>query len=108
VDVVRDAGGSGDWTTAGLLHLLGRAGLAGLRTATTEQVHAALRFGQALAAWNCAFEGARGGVYAVSRDTFERDVRALLAGAGGDPGADARPDAHAEAGAFCPGCGGRG
>jgi fructokinase len=108
VAVVRDAGGSGDWTTAGLIHLLGRSGLAGFRAAGAEQVRQALRFGQALGAWNCAFEGARGGVYAVDRQRFEGDVRSILAGQGGDPAAGDCLDGLDEAGAFCAQCGGRG
>jgi sugar/nucleoside kinase (ribokinase family) len=107
VQQVRDAGGSGDWCTAGLIHLLGREGLAGFLAAGEEQVREALVFGQALGAWNCAFEGARGGAGAVSRGRFERDVKAILAGELLDPGAHAGEAAHDLAGAFCRGCGGR-
>jgi sugar/nucleoside kinase (ribokinase family) len=50
-----DPGGAGDWTTAGLLHKLGA------RTDLGEsQLVEALRFGQALAALNCEWAGARG------------------------------------------------
>lgn len=104
VAAVRDAGGSGDWCTAGLIHLLGRGGAAGLLAASEEEVRAALAFGQALGAWNCAFEGARGGVYAVGRERFERDVGAILAGEVIDPAAGASQEGHELAGAFCPGC----
>ena len=58
VEVVRDAGGSGDWCTAGFIHRLGQTGLEGFRTASADDLQEALRFGQALAAWGCAFEGA--------------------------------------------------
>jgi fructokinase len=102
---VRDAAGSGDWCTAGLIHLLGRGGLAGLLVASDDEVRDALAFGQALAAWNCAFEGARGGVYAVGRERFEADVRALLGGDVLDPAAGAGPGDSGPAGAFCRGCG---
>ncbi len=40
----------------------------------------ALRYGQALAAWNCGFEGARGGMYAVEREIFKIQIEALLSG----------------------------
>jgi fructokinase len=102
---VRDAGGSGDWCTAGLIHLLGRQGLAGFRAATADDLREAVRFGQALAAWNCAFEGARGGVYHGDRDAFVHAVRQLLAG--GDPRPEGEPSFD-RAGRFCTRCGGEG
>jgi fructokinase len=108
VAVVRDAAGSGDWCTAGLIHLTARAGLAGFLQASADDLRTALRFGQALAAWNCAFEGARGGMYRVDRDRFRRDVSAILAGAVLDPAEGAGPDTLDTAGAFCRGCGGAG
>ena len=43
-------------------------------------LRAALRYAQSLAAWNCGFEGARGGMYAVARDAFDAQIAALLAG----------------------------
>lgn len=63
---VRDAAGSGDWCTAGMIHSLMTSGM------TVEQlvkdsdtVVLAIRYGQALAALNCGFEGARGLMYAA-------------------------------------------
>ena len=52
-----DAGGAGDWMTAGIL-----AGLPGVTLADLDQeaIGAAIQFGQALAAVSCAFLGARG------------------------------------------------
>lgn len=94
IPAVRDAGGSGDWCTAGFLH----------RVRQGDDFREALRFGQALAAWNCAFEGARGGMYRVDRETWRRDVRRLLAGEVFDAAADAGPSTLDAAGAFCPGC----
>lgn len=79
VHELADAAGSGDWCTAGLLHVLCQDGLVGLRASAAEQVQEGLRFGQALAAWNCGFEGARGGMYQVSRRRFRAEVRAILA-----------------------------
>lgn len=49
-----DAGGAGDWTTAGLLHAV-RSG-----RRTVGSVGDGLRWGQALAAVSCGFAGARG------------------------------------------------
>ena len=74
-----DACGAGDWCTAGIIAMLGSAGKAGLASCSGPDVLRALRFGQALAAWNCGFEGARGGMYQVRRSTFLRQVAAILA-----------------------------
>jgi fructokinase len=75
-----DACGSGDWCTAGLVAKVASGGLAGLRNVGAQGVRAALRYGQTLAAWNCGFEGARGGMYAVPRETFSDQIVALLRG----------------------------
>lgn len=61
-DVV-DTCGSGDWCTAGLLSRLATSGREGLEGSSHSDLVAALQFGQQLAAWNCAYEGARGGMY---------------------------------------------
>ena len=61
-----DAAGSGDWLTAGLIDQLCRAGVAGLRTIDMTSLIAALDYAQSLSAWNCAFEGARGGMYGMT------------------------------------------
>jgi sugar/nucleoside kinase (ribokinase family) len=96
VPVVRDAGGSGDWCTAGFLCLN--------RVNRGEQYREALRYGMALGAWNCAFEGARGGLYHVDRQTMMRDVLRLAMGEVFDPMDSAGRSTLDEAGAFCPGC----
>ncbi len=75
-----DSCGSGDWCAAGLVAKATEGGQAGLREGGAQRTRAALRYGQALAAWNCGFEGARGGMYAVDRDAFDKQVAALLAG----------------------------
>lgn len=77
---VVDATGCGDWCTTGILEMLGRDGAPGLLDAGPEEITAALRYGQALAAWNCAFSGARGGMYAQPRERRRAEVAALLAG----------------------------
>jgi fructokinase len=110
--VVRDAAGTGDWCMAGLLHRLGQSGLKGLLAASPEEVQEALRFGQALAAWGCAFEGARGALYHDDRATFLRGVMGLLAGTSfvvsPPPMGLINRSSFEEAGAFCPRCGGEG
>jgi sugar/nucleoside kinase (ribokinase family) len=75
-----DSCGSGDWVTAGLVAKVASGGQVGLRQGGAQGVRTSLRYGQALAAWNCGFEGARGGMYAVTRKVFEEQITALLAG----------------------------
>ena len=75
-----DTCGAGDWCTAGLIARAAAGGQEGLRRGGAGQVRAALRYGQTLAAWNCSFEGARGGMYAVTRRTFEHHIEMLQDG----------------------------
>jgi fructokinase len=77
---VKDTAGSGDWCTSGLIHKLGWQGVHGLRRMNREQLQDGLRYGQALAAWNCMFEGARGGMYCTGGPPLESTVRDILAG----------------------------
>lgn len=75
-----DSCGSGDWCTGGFLAKTASSGLSGFRQLNRASFREALRYGQALAAWNCGFEGARGGMYQVSSRDFERQIQAVLAG----------------------------
>ncbi len=75
-----DTCGSGDWCTAGLLASAASRGLEGLRRCEERELVSALRFGQALAAWNCGFEGARGGMYALEKHEFDRQIDAIASG----------------------------
>jgi fructokinase len=75
---LRDAAGAGDWCSAGIIHRLAYRGLRGFLQANDSQVKDALRFGQALAAWNCAYAGARGGMYAVDKKTFRLQVQGII------------------------------
>jgi hypothetical protein len=45
---------------------------------TPEQLYEALCFGQALAAWNCSFEGARGGMYQVTKEALQSEITSIL------------------------------
>lgn len=82
IDDVKDTAGSGDWCTAGLLSKVAMTGFTGFTKATDQQIADAIKFGQALAAWNCRFEGARGGMYAVSRTQFQEQIDEILLGSG--------------------------
>lgn len=75
-----DACGAGDWCTAGLVAKTAVDGQKGLRSSGARGVREALRYGQTLAAWNCCFEGARGGMYAVTRAEFDIQIQDLLNG----------------------------
>jgi fructokinase len=82
---VVDTAGSGDWCTAGILHTLAQAGASALDNARKVDVERALRLGQALAAVNCGFEGARGVMYALSRERLNRLLGHLVGGNGSLP-----------------------
>jgi len=73
----RDGAGSGDWCSAGLIHHLGTHGSAVFQTLQKPRLLAALRFGQALAAVNCGYEGARGAMHALSRDQMANALTEL-------------------------------
>lgn len=77
---VRDTAGCGDWLSGGLINSLCRDGLRGLKECTFDEVLGGLAFGQGLAAWNCGFVGARGGMYSVPEADFARLVRRLQIG----------------------------
>ena len=97
-----DTCGSGDWFSAGFLaecFRLTHTGFSGLKPA---QLMRALRYGQALAAWNCGFEGARGGMYASAKSAFEQQIEKLLAG--GMPALSSLEDAARSESPACPAC----
>lgn len=75
---LRDAAGAGDWCTAGIIHAVGQRGITGFCRMTPEQLYEALCFGQALAAWNCSFEGARGGMYQVTKEALQSEITSIL------------------------------
>jgi sugar/nucleoside kinase (ribokinase family) len=79
VSDVKDTAGAGDWCTAGIIHRLASQGLTAFKKTTGNQLQDSIRFGQALAAWTCRFEGARGGMYEVSRARFDSDIEKLMA-----------------------------
>ena len=76
-----DSCGAGDWCTAGFLSQIGEGGLDGFLGAGRDDLKAALDYGQLLAAWNCSFEGARGGMYEVkNKHKFDKQIEALMLG----------------------------
>lgn len=103
---VKDSAGSGDWCTTGIIHRLLRCGRKGLMTATDSGLSDALRYGQALAAWNCGFQGARGGMYSVSKEMFEQHVERIIKGESGRRTADgsAQSSVPYSIASLCPSC----
>ena len=106
VPELKDSAGSGDWCTAGLLNKLTRGGLRTLKKAAPETVRQAFRYGQALAAWNCGFEGARGGMYEVDHATFHRQLEQILEGGEFEPPSLEKQDPVLEQllASLCPAC----
>jgi fructokinase len=58
-----DSCGSGDWCAAGLIAKIATGGRAALQSLSLTEIKDGLMYGQELAAWNCGFVGARGGMY---------------------------------------------
>lgn len=72
-----DAAGSGDWCSAGLLHLVGGRGAEGFANLKKADLDRALKFGQALATLNCRFEGARGLMTHMNQQAANKALRSL-------------------------------
>lgn len=110
VDDLKDAAGAGDWCTAGIIHFLGRTGSNDIAHISEDTIIKALRFGQAMAAFNCRFEGARGGMYKIDKHSFEKAVVSIM----NNQSATGPIDAHISYEAknllkrICPGCKGHG
>jgi fructokinase len=106
VEQIKDTAGSGDWCTAGIIDRGGRGGAKGLFRLSESELRSALRYGQALAAWNCGFEGARGGMYSVDQTAFEREVTRILGGEADGPDTKSNPQTTVgeRFKGFCPVC----
>lgn len=76
----RDPSGAGDWCTAGIIHRLGEGGVSAFRRTTSKQLQDTLAFAQALAAWNCRYEGARGGMDFTHPDMLFKEVAWIMKG----------------------------
>ena len=72
-----DAAGSGDWCTAGLIHKVAEGGAKAFETLNKAYIDHSLRFGQALAAINCGFEGARGAMMGLTQLQMNKALGAL-------------------------------
>ena len=74
---LKDAAGAGDWCTAGLIHMLATSRTS-LSRMSEKKIADALRYGQALSALNCGFEGARGAMYGIQKSHFDMEVQLIL------------------------------
>jgi sugar/nucleoside kinase (ribokinase family) len=71
---VIDTAGAGDWTSAGLIAKSFPSGRESLRTLSKRKVQEGLEYGQALAALNCGYEGARGLMYSLRFDEVQSRI----------------------------------
>ena len=67
ISYVVDAAGSGDWFSAGVISKIAGNGLKGFKRCNDESISKALKYGQALGALNCFFDGARGLMYSLDQ-----------------------------------------
>lgn len=105
VEEVKDAAGSGDWCTAGVLSKLAQHGQAGFAVTSQASLDSALRYGQALSAWNCRFASPRGGMYATTPADFNSAIAGILRGRVEPQQNNGRSTRRSEALArFCPTC----
>ena len=101
-----DAAGSGDWCTATLIHRIGRNGGEAFARSKGSVIAAALQDGQAAAAVNCGFHGARGAMQALTLEELNERLSAL----GGDtpkksfPKSDDGPEISGSPLHFCNQC----
>ncbi len=80
-DNIVDTCGAGDWCTAGILQKIAVNGIDQMKASSAGELREAIRFGQTLAAWNCRYEGARGGMYSLETlDSFNIELDALAQG----------------------------
>ena len=74
---LKDAAGAGDWCTAGMIDVLA-ADRASFDRMSEKKIADALRYGQAMSALNCGFEGARGAMYGMEKPRFNKEVESIL------------------------------
>jgi sugar/nucleoside kinase (ribokinase family) len=77
LEMHKDTAGAGDWCTAGLIACLGKGGAEGMMRLREQDIRFALERGQSLAAWNCGYEGARGGMYNSQREKLEELAKTI-------------------------------
>lgn len=76
----KDSTGCGDWCSAGIIHRLCSDGRDHFMSLGEPDIGEGIRFGMALAAINCRYEGARGPMYHFDKDDLLAEVDESLAG----------------------------
>lgn len=71
---IADTCGSGDWCTAGIISMICTHGISYLENLLYEDLAKTFKYSQILAAWNCGFEGARGGMYSIPPNKFSKII----------------------------------
>ena len=78
IEKVQDAAGAGDWCSAGIISKLCREGHKSLFSSSIKEIETALRFGQALGAMNCLYDGARGLMYHIKVKKLELVIQNIM------------------------------
>lgn len=68
ISYVVDAAGSGDWFSSGLITKIAKNGSKSFHLCNEDSIMKALKYGQALGALNCFFDGARGLMYSLDKN----------------------------------------
>ncbi len=74
---LKDAAGAGDWCTAGMIDVIA-SDRSSFDQRKDNLIVDSLRYGQALSALNCGFEGARGIMYGINKSRFKKEVQSIL------------------------------
>jgi fructokinase len=77
ISYVVDAAGSGDWFSAGLISKIATKGSIGFSSCKEDTIIKALKYGQALGALNCFFDGARGIMYSLDLEQINTLVKKI-------------------------------
>lgn len=77
ISYVVDAAGSGDWFSAGVISKIANSGTKGFKGCKDETILTALKYGEALGALNCFFDGARGLMYALSKEQVDNLIKKI-------------------------------
>lgn len=83
VKTLRDSAGAGDWLTATMIALIERRGFSSLNDLDFSSLRNIIEYAQAASAWNCAYEGARGGMYELDCHEFWPILDAIVSGSAG-------------------------